>query len=351
VTYTVTVTAALNPAKAITVFNIISQSATGVINETAKTIAVTVPSGTPVTSLTTYITHTGASISPLSGVPQNFSSSVDYIVTAEDGSTETYTVTVSSVLNNVMDIAAWIADAVAEDPIAGSDTDHAIPLPLDINLAGTGWTDLLNAIAAASPPKYVSLDLSACTMTGMTGTSGEFDPDYTNSTGKNMIVSLTLPAEAASIKAGIDLSNAAFKHFGVLKSVSGANLANIGQFAFSNCTALTSVSLPEATTIDYGAFALCTSLTTVTLPKVTTINNSAAFVSCTALTTVTLQVAQFIGSTTFSGCTALTTVTIGSGCNINAANSFPNGFKASYDGNSKLPGVYTWNSSTWDYAP
>jgi len=82
-------------AKAITAFTFANPAATGAINETAKTINVSVPHGTSVTSLTPTITYTGASISPASGAAQNFTNPVNYTVTAEDGSTQTYTVTVT----------------------------------------------------------------------------------------------------------------------------------------------------------------------------------------------------------------------------------------------------------------
>ena len=96
--YTVTVSIALNPAKAITVFTFpTSPVSNGVINETSKTISVTVPYGTNVTSLTPNITHTGSNYSPTGA--RNFSSPVSYTVTAADGTTQNYTVTVSAALN------------------------------------------------------------------------------------------------------------------------------------------------------------------------------------------------------------------------------------------------------------
>ncbi|MDD3148875.1 MAG: DUF5018 domain-containing protein, partial [Candidatus Riflebacteria bacterium] len=92
--YTVTVTVAPNTAKAITAFNFASPAATGIINETAKTVALTVPYGTDVTALVPTITHTGASVSPASGIAQDFTSPVTYTVTAADSTTQAYTVTV-----------------------------------------------------------------------------------------------------------------------------------------------------------------------------------------------------------------------------------------------------------------
>ncbi len=95
--YTVTVTVSANPAKAITAFNFngLTPNVTGTVNEAGKTIALTVPFGTDVTALVPTITHTGASVSPNTGVDQNFTAPVEYTVTAADSSTQKYTVTVT----------------------------------------------------------------------------------------------------------------------------------------------------------------------------------------------------------------------------------------------------------------
>ena len=95
--YTVTVSVAANPAKAITAFNFngLTPNVTGTVNEGAKTVALTVPYGTDVTALVPTITHTGASVSPNTGVAQDFTSPVTYTVTAADSSTQAYTVTVN----------------------------------------------------------------------------------------------------------------------------------------------------------------------------------------------------------------------------------------------------------------
>jgi thermitase len=86
----------LNSAKQITSFGISGiSSASTEINETNHTIAVAVPYGTNVTSLIPVIVHTGASVSPLSGVAQDFTSPVTYTVTAENSSIQAYVVTVT----------------------------------------------------------------------------------------------------------------------------------------------------------------------------------------------------------------------------------------------------------------
>jgi len=93
--YTVTVTVALNPAKSITSFTIPSQVGGASINEVAGTIAIVMPYGTDVTALVPTITHTGASLNPASGVAQDFTNPIGYTVTAADGSTKVYLVTVT----------------------------------------------------------------------------------------------------------------------------------------------------------------------------------------------------------------------------------------------------------------
>jgi len=72
-------------------------SAAGVSGKitTGRNITVTVPFCTNITSLTPTITHTGVSLSPASGVAQDFTDPVVYTVTASDGSTKDYTVTVT----------------------------------------------------------------------------------------------------------------------------------------------------------------------------------------------------------------------------------------------------------------
>lgn len=77
--------------KAITAFTLAGVN--GSIDESAGTITLTLPYGTDVTALTPAITHTGASVSPTGA--QNFTSPVTYTVTAADGSTKPYVVTVT----------------------------------------------------------------------------------------------------------------------------------------------------------------------------------------------------------------------------------------------------------------
>ncbi|MDR1860856.1 MAG: DUF5018 domain-containing protein [Bacteroidales bacterium] len=81
--------------KLITSFVFLNPPAIGVINHNTQTIAVSVPVGTTVTALAPVIVVSeGASVSPASGVQQDFSAPVVYTVTAADASTTAYVVTV-----------------------------------------------------------------------------------------------------------------------------------------------------------------------------------------------------------------------------------------------------------------
>jgi hypothetical protein len=84
------------PPSAITAFSFADPPATGIVDGDAKTIAVTVPFGTDVTNLVPTITVSpGATVSPVSGAPQDFTGPVVYTVTAADGVTAAWTVTVA----------------------------------------------------------------------------------------------------------------------------------------------------------------------------------------------------------------------------------------------------------------
>jgi hypothetical protein len=96
--YTITVTVEVGKSgeKKISDFKFASLSnATVTIDDNAKTVIVSAPAGSDVTALAPTITlSSGATVSPAPDVKQNFTKPVEYTVTAEDGTTQVYTVTV-----------------------------------------------------------------------------------------------------------------------------------------------------------------------------------------------------------------------------------------------------------------
>jgi hypothetical protein len=100
--YTVTISPASNSEKEITNFVFDGYpDCPGTISSTPG-ITVTLPYGTSLTNLKPLITYKGKSLSPASGVEQNFSvpGNIKYTVTADDGSTITYPVTVDTKTGN-----------------------------------------------------------------------------------------------------------------------------------------------------------------------------------------------------------------------------------------------------------
>lgn len=168
VIYTVTVTAtgvALSTEKAITSFSINSINAT--INETAKTVMITLPTGTDVSSLSpTIVISDNATISPNSDVAQDFSGPVQYTVTAEDMSTVTYTVTVTVTaipLSTEKQITSFSINAV-NGTIDEAAKTVMITLPFGTDASSLSPTITISDLATISPNSGVAQDFTAPVM-------------------------------------------------------------------------------------------------------------------------------------------------------------------------------------------
>ncbi|MCK5168433.1 MAG: T9SS type A sorting domain-containing protein, partial [Bacteroidales bacterium] len=109
-------TTASNEAEILT-FELDEEKEDAVINSGAATVDIIVVQGTPVTALVPTITISDyASISPVSGVAQDFTSPVVYTVTAEDESTKDWTVTVT------VSATARTAAEITEIEVVGADS-------------------------------------------------------------------------------------------------------------------------------------------------------------------------------------------------------------------------------------
>jgi hypothetical protein len=89
----------LSSDKSITSFNFesLNPAVNGIVDNSAYTVTATVPAGTDLTTLTPTIALSSdlAMVNPSSGTVQDFTSPVTYTITAEDGSTQSYTITVT----------------------------------------------------------------------------------------------------------------------------------------------------------------------------------------------------------------------------------------------------------------
>ncbi len=109
----------------------------GVIDQTARTIAMTVPYGTVVTNLApTYTLTPLATAYPVSGSSQDFTAPRDYVVTGHDGSSTTYHVTVTPLSGSVtqgVDPAKW-SRSVAIQTVGYAGTGELSDFPLLVRL-------------------------------------------------------------------------------------------------------------------------------------------------------------------------------------------------------------------------
>jgi hypothetical protein len=160
-------------ADMITAFSFVTPAVDGTI--TGTSIAVTVPFGTAVTALTPAITvSAGATVSPLSGVAENFTNPVTYTVTSATGATQAYTVTVTvtpatfGIIAFSFPVQAGVATAV-NGTITGNNIAVTVP-------HGTPLTNLSPAItingASVSPAAGVSENFTSPVTYTVTSASG-----------------------------------------------------------------------------------------------------------------------------------------------------------------------------------
>ncbi len=154
-------------SKQIIAFSFAGPSVAGLISEVDHTITVTVPSGTDRSNLVPAITHTGASISPGTGTARNFTDPVTYTVTAADGSTQAYTVTVS-----IFPTQAWYSHSSGKYGFAK--TRHSLRVDTgtfeeaDEYWSGTAWVAYFGLKGTLA---HVSNDTYDATLTSMYRTS------------------------------------------------------------------------------------------------------------------------------------------------------------------------------------
>jgi hypothetical protein len=200
-------------------------------------------------------------------------------------------------LDTIAAVSAFLASQTGGATIA-----DPINLVLDLDLSnmtqtGGDWVPLMDVLAAAN--KYVTLDLSDCTIDGTI-----FAYDSGAAAGQGKVVSLILPDAATTIIQG---GTTPQSFITALKTFSGANLTSIGNYAFQGCTGLALAELPPGiTSIGLAAFYDCTSLALTELPvSITSIGNS-AFHGCTGLALTELPPGiTSIGDAAFDVCTGL----------------------------------------------
>lgn len=146
---------------------------------TANTIVVNLGSNVDVTALTpTIVISPKATIVPASGTVQNFTSPVTYTVTAEDGSTNSYLVTVSPSQSNEAEITSFVFAGLTP-PQTGVITNTSIEVTVAFNVDVTSLvpTIIISNNATISPNTGVAQDFTSpviYTVTAQNGTTKVF---------------------------------------------------------------------------------------------------------------------------------------------------------------------------------
>ncbi|MDO8490131.1 MAG: hypothetical protein Q7S47_01810 [bacterium] len=171
-TYTVTVAA--NSAKAITAFTFSAPASSGSIDQDKHTVSITVPFGTNVTALSPSITvSAGASVSPASDIVQDFTTPQTYIVTAANGSTQSYGVTVTVAPNTAKDITSFnIANPATTGTISGVNIS-LVHIPFDTNITALVPTITITG-ESVSPASGVAQDFTNPVTYTVTAADGSF---------------------------------------------------------------------------------------------------------------------------------------------------------------------------------
>ena len=157
-------------------FNGLAPAVVGTVNETAKTVALTVPFGTNRTTLIpTLSVSPDATVSPASGVGQNFTTPVTYTVTAQDGSQQAYVVTVTVAANTERRLTGFAFNALS--PAAVGTIDEAaktvtVAVPVSTNLSALVPTVTVSTNATVSPASGVARNFSAPVTYTVTSESG-----------------------------------------------------------------------------------------------------------------------------------------------------------------------------------
>ena len=165
-------------------FNGLTPAVTASVSGNA--ITATVPFGTALTALVPTITLSPkAIVSPASGVAQDFSNAVTYTVTAEDGTTQRYTVTVGVGKSTQKDITAFAFNGLT--PAVNCTIDPTTKVISATLPAGTDATKLVPTItlspkATVTPATGVAQDFSKAvtyTVTAEDGTTQAYSTTVT----------------------------------------------------------------------------------------------------------------------------------------------------------------------------
>ena len=292
---------AVGIAKAITAYSF--AGAAGIIDEAAKTIAVTVPSGTNVTALVATFATTGTGVkvgvvAQTSGTTaNNFTSPVAYTVTAGDCTTVIYTVTVTV---SVLPVAAC----------AGTG-----PLPL---ASANNFAVLAGTALTLTNPQVITGDVGSPSITPAAGPSTLVGTQFDTSTGSLPLIAAAVTdmqtAVACAVGRGCDVTYPAGAiDFAIQpQPLAAGHHCVTGAMSVGSNLTLTNPGVYIFDASNGGAGGALTSANTITVKfggAANAANSSVFWVSSGAASSVTIGDANtFLGTILCSPCAAGATI-------------------------------------------
>ena len=223
--------------KSITAFSFVTPAVTATVDNSAKTITGTLPVGTDATNLSpTIVVSSKAIVSPASGVAQDFTKPVVYTVTAEDGSKQTYTATISVTKATGKDMLSFSFNALS--PVVSATIDAAAKtisatLPVGSSVTALVPTFTVSERATVTPASGVAQDFSKVVTYTVTAEDGTTQA-YTSA-----ITVLVLPSVTTGAASGITTTG--FAMAGNLTATGSAGITQYGH-VWSTTVALPTVA-------------------------------------------------------------------------------------------------------------
>ncbi|MBD2700326.1 DUF5018 domain-containing protein [Spirosoma sp. BT702] len=158
------------------VFNTLNPPVIASIDSTQGVIKATLPVATDIINLVPTITISGrATITPATGVAQDFRKPVQYKVTAEDGSSRTYTVNISVLKSAAKSINSFTFNSVSPAVTASIDTSKQVItaiLPLGTDLSKLAPSVVTSDRASLSPASGVPKNFNEFVIYTVTAENG-----------------------------------------------------------------------------------------------------------------------------------------------------------------------------------
>ncbi len=223
----------------IEVFKLPGQVGNEVINYAAGTVNINVATGTNITNVapSTFTISNGATVSPLATATQNFTSPVNYVLTAQDGvTTKSFTVTTAFVQSSEKEITAFkLSNAQIGNASINSSTGQIlVTMPIAESLASlTPVTFTLSNSATVNPSTSTARNFSSpvnYTVTAQDGSTKQWTVTVT--TVDPNLTFTTYEAESADFTGKVDAQHTGFTGTGFIDFLAtGEN-----QITFTTCS-------------------------------------------------------------------------------------------------------------------